>query len=283
MSSRSAALIEQLIAQRGRLVDRQGGWLAGVGVFSHGHDLLRDMLPARSYFHVLVLNALGYVPEDRFCKWLEAIFICLSWPDPRIWCNGVGALAGSARASTLAGTAAGMLASDSVMYGPYTLLKGVEFMQYAKDKIESGQDVAAFVESEISKTGRKVHLMGFARPIASGDERVEAMLDYANSLGYEQGPHLAIALQIEQYLIENYDESLNVGGYISAFLSDQGLSPQQVYALFPSMVNSGVTACHLQQAQKPDDSFLPQTCADVEYTGAARRELPADSLATAED
>ena len=87
---------EFLLAQRGKLLNRRGGWLSGKGVFSYGEDLLRDMIPKKTYFHVLGLNALGYVPEDRFCRWLEAIYICMSWPDPRIWCNGIGALSGSA-------------------------------------------------------------------------------------------------------------------------------------------------------------------------------------------
>ena len=91
---------------------------------------MRNMIPNKTYFHVLGLNALGYVPEDRFCKWLEAIYICMSWPDPRIWCNGIGALSGSARATVLSATAAGMLASDSEMYGPiYCLKEGVRFIQ----------------------------------------------------------------------------------------------------------------------------------------------------------
>ncbi len=266
--------IEFLLQQRGKLLDRDGGWLAGTGVFSHGHDLLREMLPNYRYFHVLVLNALGFVPEERFCRWLEAIFICLSWPDPRIWCNGVGALAGSSETTALSATAAGMLASDSVMYGPYTLKKGTAFIQSSRIAIDEGIEVNDFIESQIKRTGGKVHLMGFARPIATGDERLEAMLAYMQELGYEVGPHLALGLEMEQYLIANYDESMNIGGYISAFLSDQGLTPEQVYRLFPSMVNSGVTACYVEQIEKPNDAYLPLTCDDVEYTGHVKRELP---------
>lgn len=266
--------VEFLLQQRGRLLDRNGGWLAGKGVYSHGHDLLREMLPHHRYFHVLVLNALGFVPEERFCRWLEAIFICLSWPDPRIWCNGVGALAGSSRTTALSATAAGMLASDSVMYGPYTLLKGTAFIQSSRKAIDDGADLVDYIQSQIKRTGGKVHLMGFARPIATGDERLEAMLDYAQSLGYDVGPHLALGLKMESWLIANHNESMNIGGYISAFLSDQGLTPEQVYRLFPSMVNSGVTACYVEQLEKPDDAYLPQTCADIEYSGPARRKLP---------
>ena len=51
--------IEFLLQQRGKLLDRDGGWLAGTGVFSHGHDLLREMLPNYRYFHVLVAQEIG--------------------------------------------------------------------------------------------------------------------------------------------------------------------------------------------------------------------------------
>ncbi len=266
--------IEFLLAQRGKLLDRKGGWIAADGVFSHGQDLLREMLPNKSYFHVLVLNALGFVPEDRLCCWLEAIFICLSWPDPRIWCNGVGALAGSAQTTALSATAAGMLASDSVMYGPYTLRKGVAFIQASKKVIDDGMSIPDYINSQLKRSGGKVHLMGFARPIATGDERVEAMLEYTQSLGYEIGPHLQLGFDMETYLIKNHSESMNIGGFISAFLSDQGLGPEQVYRLFPSMVNSGVTACYIEQLEKPDDAYLPQTVDDVEYNGPEKRQLP---------
>jgi citrate synthase len=266
--------IRDLLNARGVLDKRSGGWLAGQGVFSHGHDLLKDLLPSHSYFHVMVLNALGFLPDDKLCAWLEAIFICLSWPDPRIWCNGIGSLAGSSETTALAATAAGMLASDSHMYGPFTLFKGVEFIQDAKIEIDGGVSLEGFIESKIKRSGGKVHLMGFARPIAKGDERVEAMLSYSKSLNFEIGGHLQLALEMEQYLIKNHDESMNIGGYISAFLSDQNLTPEQVYLLFPSMVNSGVTACYIEDLNKPDDSFLPLTCEDIEYTGPALRELP---------
>ena len=60
--------IGELIALRGRLTDRWGGWIAGDGVYSHGEDLLRDMVPNKSYFHVLILNIFGELPDERFCK-----------------------------------------------------------------------------------------------------------------------------------------------------------------------------------------------------------------------
>jgi citrate synthase len=266
--------IDFLLQQRGKLLDRSGGWLVDKGVFSHGKDLLRDMLPNKRYFHVLVLNALGYVPEDRFCRWLEAIHICLSWPDPRIWCNGVGALAGSSETTALAATAAGMLASDSRMYGPYSLKKGVQFIQDSKQLIDGGVAVSEYIELQIKNSGGKVHIMGFARPIATGDERVEAMLSLGKELGYSIGPHLQLGLDMEDYLIEHYDESMNVGGYVCAFLADQGLMPEQVYRLFATVVSSGVTACYVEQLEKPNDAYLPQTVDDVEYNGPEKRQLP---------
>ncbi len=265
--------VDQLLQERGKFSARQGGWLAGKGVFSHGRDLLREMMPHKRYFHVLMLNALGEVPEDRLVAWVEATYVCMSWPDPRIWCNGIGALAGSAETTAAAATVAGVLASDSAMYGPYTMRKSVPYIQYALTEMNDGLTVEEFVAREVKKTGGKVHMMGFARPIATGDERVEALMDYADTLGFEQGPHLRLALEIEAYLLEHYGESLNIAGYAGAFLADYGLDGEQAYSLYPVVVNSGVTACYLQQREKPEDSFLPLTCNDIDYTGPARRRL----------
>ena len=269
----SDEVITELLKHRRKLLGRNGGWLAGKGVYSYGHDLLKEMLPNKRYFHVLILNVLGRVPEDRFCAWVEAIFICLSWPDPRIWCNGVGALAGSSQTTSVAATAAGMLASDSIMYGPYTVQKGIEFINQVVDRVEQGTSIETLVEQQVKSSGGKVHIMGYARPIATGDERVEAMLAYGKALGYEVGRHLQVALEIEKYLLKNYNESLNINGYASAFLSDQGISPEQAYNIFPSVVNSGVTACYVEQKNKPLDSYLPLTCDDVEYTGPEPRHI----------
>lgn len=268
------AQINALDSIRGKLIHRKGGWLIGQGAFSYGYDLLNDLLPNKSYFHVLVLNATGKMPSDALCHWLEAIFICLSWPDPRIWCNTIGSLGGTAGASVLASTAAGLVASESKLYGPRTLIGGMEFIQKCGAQIEDGHSLDAAMAQLVVKSRGVAHVPGYARPIANGDARVGVMLEYAQKLGFERGRYVQLSLQVESYLLANYNQSMNVGGYVSAFLADQALSSKEVYSLFPTMVSSGVTACYVEDAGKPAGEFLPLRCDDIDYVGPPPRAFP---------
>jgi len=266
--------IEELNRLRGKLSHRKGGWIIGSGVTSYGYDLLNELLPNKSYFHVMVLNATGRMPDDDLCAWLEAIYICLSWPDPRIWCNTVGSLGGTARASVLASTAAGLVASESKLYGPRTLIGGVEFIQSCEEKMRNGESIEATLKTLVKKSRGKIHAPGYVRPIADGDDRVDIMLKYSQQLGFTIGRHVKRGLEIESYLRKHYKQSMNVGGYISAFLADQEFTAKQVYCLFPTMVSSGVTACYVDDSDKSAGHFLPLRCDDVKYEGPEKRTLP---------
>ena len=83
--------------RRNRIRTRKGGWRIGGGISVHGYSLLEDLVGRRSFFEVLYLEVAGKLPDPRLARWLEASFLCLAFPDPRIWCNQIGALAGSAR------------------------------------------------------------------------------------------------------------------------------------------------------------------------------------------
>ncbi|GMQ89550.1 MAG: hypothetical protein BMS9Abin09_1050 [Gammaproteobacteria bacterium] len=261
-------------AQRGVIRHSNGGWLAGKGVFCHGYDMLEDLVGKASYFQVMMLNVLGYLPERRLADCLEAAYICMSWPDPRIWCNQVGALGGSARTSVIAASMAGVLAADSSMYGSRTFLAGVDFIQGACAEREAGASVEDIVANELKRHHGKVKIMGFARPLASGDERIAALEEVTARLGFEVGRHLQLAYDIEAILQRDFDESMNICGYASAFLSDQGFNAEEIYRMSVLSVTSGVTACYIDARDKSPDAFLPLRCDDIEYRGQAARELP---------
>ena len=80
-------------ARRNRIISRKGGWQVGRGVNAGGYSLLDDLALNKGFFEVLYLHVCGRLPERRLARWLEASFICLSFPDARIWCNQIGALA----------------------------------------------------------------------------------------------------------------------------------------------------------------------------------------------
>ncbi len=260
---------------RAKIYSRRGGWRIGKGVYNCGYDMMNDLVGEKSYMQVMFLNATGRLPERKLAEWLEAVHICLSWPDPRIWCNHIGALSGTARTSVVSATAMGTLAADSKAYGSLPLLDGVSFIQNALiDFNNKGLSVAEIVDNAGMKRGGKPVITGYARPIAKGDERIEAMERVTKNLNISIGPHLQLAYEIETELKERFDEGMNINGYVSAFLSDHDLIPKEIYQIFAMVVMSGVTACYMDAHDRPAGSFSPLQCDDVEYEGKAARELP---------
>ncbi|MEW5786998.1 MAG: hypothetical protein AB1899_04000 [Pseudomonadota bacterium] len=263
-------------ARRGIFHTRKGGWVIGEAVYNHGYSMMDDLVGHCSFFQVLLLNVTGRLPERRLADWLEATFICLSWPDPRIWCNQVGALAGSARTSPAAAVAAGCLAADSRLYGPGVLEAATAFIVAALDRQRAGWTAERIVADALARLpgqGRPV-LVGYARPIATGDERVAAMARVAHELGYPDGPHLQLAWSIDAVLGRDHDEGINLAGYVAAFLSDQGYQGHEIARIYSAWVNSGVHACYAEARDRPADTFLPMRCDDVEYCGIPPRPLP---------
>lgn len=268
------AQIDYLNQRRGRILSNTGGWFPGTGVFSHGYNMLEDLVGKKSYFQILILNATGKMVERRFADWVEAIYGCLSWPDPRIWCNQIGALAGTVRTSVVTATALGSMAADSRTYGVFPLVEGVNFIQAAHEKKSRGMTAFEIVNEVAAAYKGKPYIVGYKRPIAKGDERLEAMEKVARQLGFNDGEHLLLAYEIERVLLDKFDEGMNINGYMSAFLSDQGFTAQEVYQMFSMLVASGVTACYLDTYHQPPNSFLPLRCDDIDYQGIAARSVP---------
>lgn len=274
LSKTKPSTVNELNSRQHKIVSSTGGWIAGKGVFSHGYSMMDELVGKKSYMQIVVLNATGKLVDKNLADCIESGYSCLSWPDPRIWCNQIGALAGETRATVVAGTVAGLLANDSKAYGAKTMVSGMEFIQSSLVAYQAGQSVAEIIENATKIKGGKPNITGYARPLAKGDERVEAMERVIKEKGFEVGAHLNLAYQIEAFLQEHYEEGININGYVSAFLSDQGFTPQETYQIYSALVFSGVTACYVETYNKPVNSFLPLRCDDIAYTGAEKREIP---------
>lgn len=259
---------------RGTIKSRRGGWKIGQGVFSHGYNLLEDFVGKKTYFQIMVLHATGRLVPKATADWMEAVHICMSWPDPRIWCNQIGALGGTIDASILAATTAGLLAGDSKLYGQKPLIEGVRFIQAALKQKNAGLTAQDIIEKECAKTRGKPFIMGYARPIAKGDERVEVLKKYNQMNKVETGEHIILAYEIEQVMLDRFDESININGYASAIMSDMGFSPQETYQISTLLTASGITACYLDSHERPPETFLPLHCNDIDYQGPAPRPVP---------
>lgn len=260
--------------RRGVIRTRKGGWVIGKAIYNHGYSMMDDLVGKASWMQVLILNITGRLPERRLADWLDAAFICMSWPDARIWCNQIGSLAGSLKSSAVAGVGAGIMATDSTLYGVAPLLEGTRFIREALKKKREGFSVEEILSEKQRHPDSIPVVVGYVRPIATGDERVEAMQHVTAQLGFETGEHLALAFAIEQFMLEKFHEGMNINGYVSAFLCDHGYSDQEIYRMCSTCVSSGVLACHAEAADQPPESFFPLHCTDIDYQGPPPRPVP---------
>lgn len=270
--------IQYLDDRRGKIISGTGGWFPGKGVFSHGYSMLDELVGEKTYMQLVILHATGRLVEKRVADWVEAIYGCLSWPDPRIWCNQIGALAGAARTSVVAATAMGSLAADSRSYGVFPIIEGADFIKTAFEKHRNGMTAEEIIISTVSAKGGKPFIVGYIRPIAKGDERIEAMERISVQLNFTTGEHLILAYELEKVMLKNYDEGMNINGYVAAFLTDQEFDGREIYQMFSMLVASGVTACYLDTLRRPPDTFLPLRCEDIDYQGPLQRPVPDRSL-----
>lgn len=262
--------------RRGVIRSRIGGARIGEGVvFTHGYSILEKLVGNISFFQGMILNITGRMPDKRLADWMEATFLCLSWPDSRIWCNTVGALAGTTRTSPVSAVTAGVLASDSQIYGPRTMLMAAESMLKGMQLRDAGQGVGEIIRC-LNRWPQKPTpvIPGYSRPISFGDERVPVMDRVARELGFAVGPYLELAYEIHERFQADYGESINLAGYMSAFLTDEGFSAEEIFRLYSLCVNGGIHACYAEAADQPAESYLPQRCDDVEYGGEAYRPVP---------
>jgi len=260
--------------RRGKIYSRKGGWRIGEAVYCHGYSMMDELVGKVSYFQVVILNATGHLPERRLADWMEAMLICLSYPDDRIWCNQIGSLAGTLQASAVAAVSAGILASDSYHYGIGPILAGAEFIIETVEKKRGGMSIEDILESKARRPGLKPQITGYMRPVASGDERIEVMERVTARLGFTPGEHLQTAYEVSEVMQRKYNETMNINGYGVAFFADQGFSAEEMYRIYSISVNSGVNACFIEAADSPPESFLPLRCSDTDYQGHPPRDLP---------
>ena len=259
---------------RGSIHTSKGGWQVGSGIATHGYSLLDDIHGQCSVFQVIVLNVTGRLPERRLADFLEGLFICLSWPDARIWCNKIGAFSAMTRSTATAAVAAGGLAGNSTMYGPGTVPAVDGFLRSAHQfVVKDGGSIEDFISKHGYRGGR-LYAPGFSRPLARGDKRIERMRDYAAELGYETGTYETLANDIAAHLGEREGEDLNLSGYFTAFMYDRGYSMQELMGITAWCISTGVYAAYFEQISRPPEAFLSLRVSDINYTGPGPREVP---------
>lgn len=263
-----------LDGHRNRIISSKGVWKSGTHVTLEGRDLLNDLVMNESYFHILYLSVTGRRASTHLSRLLEASFGCMSYPDPRIWCNQIAALMGNDRTDPISALSSALLASNSLMYGPGTAENGVKFIQNARSMSAAERTVPEIIEF----FGNKEFFPGYSRPINlhnKRDERVDSLMQLEKEAGVQPGPHLHLALKIEAHLLLTMDIGMNYLGYVSAAILDHDplFTGREAYALFAPCIKAGAISCYCDALEKGPHEFLPLHCEDVVYTGPASRSV----------
>lgn len=259
----------QLLEQQvGRLVTRMGAVFPGERAVYRGHDLhasLKDMDWLELY--LFGITDRRFTPQQM--RVLHALWTYTSYPDARLWNNRVAALAGTARSTGSLGIAAALALSEAQIYGRGVDLRASEFLTRAKVKVEGGADLAALVRTELKQ---QRGIAGYGRPIISGDERIAPMMALVRALGFDGGPHLRLAFEMEKILLAGrWRMHMNYAALAAALCADFGLSPREYYFFGIPAFLAGVPPCYLEAAEKPEGLLFPLPCRVLSYEGVARR------------
>jgi hypothetical protein len=259
---------------RGTARSSIGGWKINGGVSIHEWSLFDQLMTGEySWSQVLSLSICGKMPGKDEARLIEVVWMCGAYPDPRIWCNQVSALAGTMRCTPVSGTLVGTLTSDAIRYGPMSSLYASDFLIECLKRRDQGEALHQIIEQmPISEIGSP-KIPGFVRPVASGDGRVHAMRAAMDKLNIAPGKCLTLALEIDRYTQEKYKEGINACGFLSAVLLDLGYSPKESHQLQSVVTLAGATACYSDAISRPAGTFMPLRCEDIRYTGAPARSL----------
>lgn len=250
-----------------------GKWRGERDVLVRGRRLLGELLQELNVTQLAVFNITGRLIDKPLALWLEKTVFFTSYPDHRIWCNQLGALAGNGKASPVAASAAGVLAADSRAYGAKAQYLTVLTLRELHADYTAGASFAELVARYPLRNGVP-SISGFARPVKVPDERLDPMRRFTAELGFAPGPYVRFVEALGEYLQVHHQADMNGAAYACAFLMDQGFSALEVYRIRTVDVLSGVLACYGDLYDQPAQAFLPQTCLDVRYSGAAPRALP---------
>ncbi len=255
----------------GRLRSRMGGAFVGSHAIFRGHDLHAE-LKHLDWIELYVFGITGRRLGPAQLKLMHALWVCTSYPDARIWNNRVAALAGSTRSSGNLGASAALAVSEASIYGRGIDIRASRFLQDTLKQMEQGTTLDTCVRSELR---RHRTLAGYGRPIAAGDERIAPMLALARELGLDGGPHLQLALQVEQHLLAGrWRWRMNYAALSAALTADMGFSPREHYfAGFPAFL-AGMQPCFIEAAEQPPGALFPLTCHHIAYEGPPKRSWP---------
>ena len=246
-----------------------GGFIAGERVVVQGRDLFTELRDF-SWQKLLLFMITGREFNEQQLHMLDKIWaLSVSYPDPRIWCNRVAALAATTRSTASLGVAAGSAVSEARIYGGQVNIAAMDFILECNKRVRSGEALPDIINTEL-KTNRAIY--GYGRPVTHGDERIQPIQKVMRSTGHAAGEHVALAYQIEKYLMDGrWRMQMNVAGLCAAIGADIGFSIKEYYLWQLNAFNAGMTACYADAVTKPAGTLFPLRCSRIKYLGADKR------------
>lgn len=255
------------------LQTRAGKAFVGTRTVFLGQDLHQDLRHA-DWVDLYMLSITGRRFDARALKLLHAMWVCTSYPDARLWNNRVAALAGSARSTPALGISAALGMSEATVYGGHPCVRAIDFLTTARRRVAAGEALADVVAQELSQR----RIFGYGRPIHATDERLPWLLDIAREQGLADGPHLALAHEVEALLVARDARlKMNYAAMTAGLAADLGLSVTEFHHFQLPMLLAGMTPCFIEAAERPAGTLFPLSCEHIAYEGAAKRRWPAQN------
>lgn len=247
-----------------------GGSIPGERVVVRGKDLFSE-LEDFSWLKLLLFMITGREFEANALALLDKIWaLTISYPDPRVWNNRIGALAGTVRSTGSLGVGAGSAVSEAKIYGGQANIAAIDFIKECVIRIEAGETLEEIVRNEL-KINRAIY--GYGRPVANGDERIAPIKKIMEANGYANGKHVQLAYEIENFLMSGrWRLQMNITGLAAAVGADMGFSVKEYYLWLVNGFNAGITACYADALGKEEGALFPLRCERIAYQGIANRE-----------
>lgn len=260
--------LEQLLSRENYLETDMGKAFLSQRVVLRGYDLHKD-LGQQDWFSLYLYSITGRFFSEKQKKILNYLWVCTSYPDPSIWPNAVVALAASARSTASLAINAGNTVCEASIYGGRPLKKVMDFLHRTQFLLESGQAIETIIEQEIQKKGL---ISGYGRPLTRQDERVIHTISQAKEWGVDDGKYYCLALQIDNYLQQTRQITINMAALAAALAADIGLSIQEFHLFMTLCFVAGMVPCFLDAQNKPEGTFFPMRCESVIYQGIKPRQ-----------
>ena len=262
-------VVKQLLKAESKWESSVGGTVPGESAFFRGHNMF-EKFNDWNWLGMFYFSATGRELNENSEKFFNGLYcMCFSYPDSRIWNNGVAALAATARSTAQLAVCSASAVSEAEFYGGPPVMKSLDFMLRAKSLFDSGKSLDEI--EKLEKEGNKF-LFGYGRPVVSKDERVIPAINLLKELELFDRPYVQFALNMERHLQQQKEGvGLNIGGVFAAFCADEGMSSKELYYMMVVCFSVGMIACYVDALEKNEGHYFPSQCDSINYSGKETR------------